>query len=118
MAIWYKATGEVVHGVQPANVTDFQLQELRGFVGGTIEIVRAKAPGMILVINDEGKLLGLPRNEKATRLAQLFTPETLRQAQAEAASHGIETLYTDPDLLEEPDYIAGDALYCKDEEVR
>lgn len=51
--------------VNPKNGTDFSLEELQGFVGGHIEIVRL-GHGEIMVVNEEGKLQNLPVNETAT----------------------------------------------------
>ena len=41
--------------VVPSNGTDFSLEELRGFVGGYIEIV-CLSQSWIMVVNEEGKL--------------------------------------------------------------
>ncbi len=60
--------------VQPRNGHDFQLDELQAVVDGYIEMIPAR-DGRIIVLNDEGKRLGLPRNEQATQLAMLPTPE-------------------------------------------
>lgn len=62
-------TDNSVTEVSPKNGTDFSLEELQGFVGGYIEIVYplTGAPkGSILVVNEEGKLIGLPVNGIAT----------------------------------------------------
>lgn len=53
--------------VKPTNGTDFTLEELQGFVGGYIEVVRSALDGMILIVDEEGKLKGKPVNETATR---------------------------------------------------
>lgn len=45
----------------------FSLDELQKFVGGYIDIIKLPS-GRFLYINDEGKLLGLPINEKATKI--------------------------------------------------
>ena len=84
-----KADGTTVD-VSPANGTDYKLDELQKFVGGYIEVVNCKEEGMILVINEEGKFLDLPWNSLASRLADIHFC----------------------------DYIVGDALLCRDEEVR
>ena len=84
-----KADGTTVE-VQPKNGTDYTLDELQALVGGYIEVVRSYKKGHILVINEEGKLLGLPYNGRATELADI-------------------------DLW---DCIVGDALLCLDSEVR
>lgn len=59
--------------VRPAQGTGFSLAELQAFVGGYIEVVRTslvepgKAGGpLFLVINEDGKRLGLAVNLQAT----------------------------------------------------
>lgn len=52
--------------VKPADVS-FTLEELQGLVGGLIEHVVA-ADGRDLIINEEGKLLGMEPNHQATQL--------------------------------------------------
>ena len=55
--------------VEPQNGKDFQLEELNRFVGGYIEIIRPlDIPGHIMVINEEGKLKGLPFNPMASQI--------------------------------------------------
>jgi hypothetical protein len=61
-----KANGEVTE-ITPKNNTDFSLEELQEYVGGWIEFV-PMPNGIILVVNEEGKLDGLPHNEKATQV--------------------------------------------------
>lgn len=69
-ALLIKATGDV-QVVDPENGTDFTLEELQGFVGGNIEIVRVPDDSdRIIILNEEGKLDGLPINMKATDLYQ------------------------------------------------
>ena len=51
--------------VSPKNGTDFSLEELKSFVDGWIEIVDLR-DGRLMVVNEEGKLLGLPLNLLAT----------------------------------------------------
>lgn len=84
-----KADGTSVE-VSPANGRDYSYEELTKIVGGYIEIIPCKKAGDILVINEEGKLENLPYNDEATLLANIFPL----------------------------DYIVGDALLCKDSEVR
>lgn len=84
-----KTDGTVIE-VQPKNGTDYTLEELQEFVGGYIEVIPAYEEGNILIINEEGKLNGLPRNGRATDLADIY-------------------LW---------DYLVGDALYCRSDEVR
>ena len=66
MAQIIKADGTKID-VIPKNGTDFQLSELQEIVGGYIEIVFTK-DDQLMVVNDEGKLNGLPINEEATKL--------------------------------------------------
>lgn len=54
--------------VTPKNGTDFELDELQGFVGGPIEIVHVPRTSDIIVLHEEGKLEGQPINQKATIL--------------------------------------------------
>ena len=68
MAQIIKADGTKID-VTPKNGTDFQLSELQEVVGGYIEIVET-IDKQIMVVNEEGKLIGLPFNEEATRLVR------------------------------------------------
>jgi hypothetical protein len=70
--------------VAPKNKKDFTLKDLQEFVGGYIELVFLGA-GRVLVVNEEGKLEGLPPNVRATEIIR---------------AQGIT------------DVIAGDALLC------
>lgn len=68
MARWIKTNGETIE-VNPKNGTDYSLEELQGFVGGHIEIVRIDDE-RLMVVNEEGKLNELPINSIATYLAR------------------------------------------------
>jgi hypothetical protein len=46
----------------------FTLDELKEIVGGWIEVVALK--GSYMVVNEEGKLMGLPFNLRATTIAR------------------------------------------------
>lgn len=64
-----KADGTVTF-TSPANPRKgYDLTALQGIVGGYIEIVRTRIPGVILVINEEGLLMDLPLNLAATQYA-------------------------------------------------
>ena len=67
MARWIKESGETIE-VKPKNGTDFSLEELQGFVGGYIEIIGHGKDGL-MVVNEEGKLDGLPLNTTASLMA-------------------------------------------------
>ena len=72
MAKIYKTTGEVIE-VSPKNGKTFELEELQAIVehkvGGVschyIEIINLH-DGRLMVLNEEGKLIGAPMNNKAT----------------------------------------------------
>lgn len=64
-------TGSKPESVIPKNGTDFGLEELQKIVGGLIEIVQLDED-RIMVINEEGKLLGLPINEFATEVYRVY----------------------------------------------
>ena len=66
MAQIIKTTGEIIE-TEPSNGTDFSLTELQAVVGGFIEVVHLP-DGRLMVVNDEGKLNGLPINPKASEL--------------------------------------------------
>jgi hypothetical protein len=55
--------------VNPTNGTNYTLEELQGFVGGYVEIVRIPYPGMIMVVNEEGHLKGLTHNSISSFIA-------------------------------------------------
>lgn len=60
-------TNGTVEAVEPKNGTDFTLEELREFVGGCIELLYPPSQaGAVLVVNEEGRLRGLPLNEVAS----------------------------------------------------
>lgn len=68
LAVILKVTGEVVN-TMPKNGKDFKFEELQKIVGGYIEIVNLD-DNHIMVVNEEGKLMDLPYNQKATYLYQ------------------------------------------------
>lgn len=64
-----KSDGTAVE-LAPKNGKEFTLEEMQAFVGGYIEIVYLD-DGRMMILNEEGKLNGLPINDKATAL---FSP--------------------------------------------
>jgi hypothetical protein len=90
MAILVKTNGEIEY-VSPQNDSDFSLNELKNFVGGYIEILPLGKE--LMVINEEGKLLGLPYNENATARLQ--------------SQYGANS-----------DYIVGNALICSAKQIK
>lgn len=91
MAQLIKANGETSK-VLPGNGKVFTLQELQSFVGGYIEF--RHIDGEIMVMNEEGKLMGLPNNDEATNV--------LMELKAIASD----------------DYVVGDVLICNLREVK
>jgi len=101
---------------QPANGYNFVLAELQEIVGGYIEIVPCKDKQHILVINEEGKLEGLPINVKASELAALPTQAEIDELKRVMGATLI--VVGDEDPLHGPDVIVGTVLYCLNSEVR
>lgn len=89
MAKIFKTDGDVLN-VEPKNGKDFSLEELQAVVGGYIEI--ADMGDEFMVLNEEGKLLNLPLNERATALYK-------------------KKVYAG-------DYIVGDVLVCNKNQVK
>jgi len=85
--------GSIKH-VEPKNGTDFQLEELKDFVGGYIEILHLRESNQLMVVNEEGKLLGLDFNLIASTVAQCCN------------------------ACGQDDYIVGNVLICRKEEVK
>lgn len=51
----------------PVNGTDYQLDELHSIVNGHIDVLVSQDGKEMMVLNEEGKVLGLPINKEATR---------------------------------------------------
>lgn len=64
------STDGTYNDVEPKNKTDFQLEELQKIVGGYIEIVQL-SNSQCMVVNEEGKVAGLPYNHLATLAAYM-----------------------------------------------
>ena len=65
----FTTDGEVLTSTQEHEPT---LKQLQGAVGGHIELLRTKEGDFFL--NEEGKLIGLPYNEKATAFITQHVP--------------------------------------------
>lgn len=90
MAQIIKTNGDIIH-VEPKNHNDFSLEELRNIVGGYIEILQLQG-NKLIVVNEEGKLMGLDYNMVATEKFQ------------ETYGYG--------------DYIVGDVLICDKNQIK
>lgn len=90
MAELLKASGDIKF-VSPKKGKTFSLEELQEYVGGYIETIGSLDGDHIMVVNEEGKLMGLPFNYSATiRLVVEFS---------------------------KMDHIVGDALICRFDEI-
>lgn len=91
MAQLIKANGEVTE-VKPANGKTFSLKELQNFVGGYVE--RFRAGEKVFNWNEDGRMMKLPKNEKATNI-----------------------LYVECDGMNNVQDIVGDVLICEESEI-
>lgn len=90
MAELLKASGDIKI-VSPKKGKTFSLEELQEYVGGDIETISSLDGNHIMVVNEEGKLMGLPFNYFATiRFLNEFT---------------------------RMDHIVGDVLICRFDEI-
>jgi len=90
MAQVIKSSGEVIE-TQPANGTDFSLEELQAIVGGYIEVVSLR-DGRLICCDEQGKLKGKDFNTRATYILQAAMP-----------TH---------------DFVVGDVLVCDADEIK
>lgn len=67
MALIYRTNGTIEY-VEPKNGSTFSLAELQDIVGGHIETAPTIFHNEVLVVNEEGKFLGLEYNKRATAL--------------------------------------------------
>jgi hypothetical protein len=114
MATIYYTDGTIKE-VTPANGTNFRLKEVQDIVGGYVEVVYLKGDNDIMIINEEGKLIGLERNEEATKRVGFLTAQERYKQKMILQAMGINIIDTTEG---EEDYIAGTALVCKNDEFR
>lgn len=76
----------------PANGTDFTLKEMQSIVGGLIQLVELDDK-RTMVMNEEGKLGGLPLNIEATKVFHMYYPGSR-------------------------DFIVGNVLVCSNNQIR
>jgi hypothetical protein len=101
--------------IEPANGSNFSLEEMQRVVEGHIEIVPCR-DGRIMICNEESKILELERNQKATELAALPSAAERNEAIRQMRAHGTVVINTMGQ--DEEDFIAGNVLVCKNSEVR
>lgn len=85
-------TNGMRESAQPSNGEDFTLEEMQTVVRGYIELVGLDETNT-MVVNEEGKLDGLPFNFEATKMFLLHYPES-------------------------NDFIVGDVLVCSNEQIK
>ena len=78
--------------VQPANGSDFTLEEMQAIVGGYIELVELDG-NTTIVVNEEGKFIPLSLNLEASRIFRAHHPAS-------------------------KDFIVGDVLVCNNNQIR
>ncbi len=101
----------------PANGRDWQLDELHAIVGGWLEMIPLHdGSGRILVLNEDGKGLKLPVNQKASDLAQLPTPRERYEAVAAMRKQGLKVVVFGN--MEEVDVIVGTVLVAENGEIQ
>lgn len=90
---YYLKTNCKLEVVTPKNGRDYTLEELKTFVDGYIQIIQLTQT-QIMVINEEGKLIGLQPNRLATEAALLVK------------------------AIAENDFIVGDCIICDKKHVK
>ena len=107
--------------VTPDNGCDFQGAQLHALLScDTIEVLPLPQ-GLIMILDEEGKLTGKLRNERATQLAGFVSPKQLIARMLRERDTGIDVIWVGEkitDDMTEVDYIVGDVLVCADEELR
>jgi hypothetical protein len=108
--------------IEPDNGIDFQLAQLYALLAcETIDVVPVPPDGsQIMIVDGEGKLTGKPRNERATRLVAFPSVGEAVATILTLEQMGIRVIHLgEPltDLSVETDWIAGDALVCRDDEL-
>lgn len=94
-----KTDGSVVD-VRPKDGKYFSYDELKGFVGGYVELCNIGNPQKLMIVNEEGKLIGLPKNTVATEIWRNTWPIDKFPFNNDELIVG-DALICDSDLLEE-----------------
>ena len=99
MATLYKVNGDT-ETVTPKKDLLFSLEEMQAFVGGYIEMVaipgdvkHASGGKGILIVNEEGLMMGLPLNRQASILAHRPIVGDALYATVKGAGTNRETIY-------------------------
>jgi len=65
-----------IHEIDLGKNSQEEYDALSGAVGGFVQMVPLDDSGLLIWCNEEGKMIGLPYNEKATRVWEAFWGET------------------------------------------
>lgn len=105
--------------VRPANGKSFEYEELTKAVGGYIEILNCPGSGdAIMVINEEGKLNGLPYNELATKV-WLYQGDLTEFGTGKTNLRELTDTIQGRNIVPQPaDFIVGPALLCHTSQVQ
>lgn len=110
-ATLYRADG-TKENIQPANGTDFKIEELYGLIGcDMVEVMSTGDPAMIFIGDEEARCKNdFLINQEATRIFRESNgiPNTLEGAR----QYFSEVMAGMGDNEEEPYTIAGDVIYC------
>ena len=121
MALLIPADGNLpLRDVQPKNGRNFQLTELYALLACDYIEILSLADGRKMVLDEDGKLAGKPRNERATRLANFVSPKQLISEMIQLREAGIDVIWMgEPitDTTTEVDFIVGDVLISVENEV-
>ena len=117
-ATLYRADG-TKENIQPANGTDFKIEELYGLIGcDMVEVMSTGDPAMIFIGDEEARCKNdFLINQEATRIFRESNgiPNTLKGARqyfSEVMAGMGDNVIFCGDNEEEPYTIAGDVVYC------
>lgn len=91
-------TGVIIPADESVAVTRHDFNDLSDYqqaVGGLIEAIDLESPAMTFFTNEEGKLIGLPINRRATVMWWLYSP----------TSYGYDVISGDAVLVGQPDRV-------------
>src|ERR1700738_1138798 len=94
MALLIPADGNLpLRDVQPKNGRNFQLAELYELLACSYIEILQLTDGRKMVLDEDGKLTGKPRNERATRLTNFVSPKQLISEMIRIREAGIDVIW-------------------------
>ncbi len=116
MALLIPADGGVpTYEVRPRSGETFCLEEWCELLSCSLVETRQLSGRRLLVMDEEAKLVGKPRNERATQLAEFPTVGEWVAYEEKMRRAGLRVVWIGEPLMdqaEEVDYVAGGALLC------